>query len=104
SSNLVSPPVRKNDRAVRAVRHDHLRRAERRDRRLVDAAEDHLGLLLGQLQDRDVLEQLRIEVCIEPEWPGLARANEALAVERDAPPARELREGLSREVGSKERR
>ena len=60
-------------------------------------------LLLGELEDRDVAQHLRVVVRVELQRAGALGPDEALAVERDAPVASELGQCLGREVRASQR-
>ena len=65
---------------------------------------EHLGLGLGDLQDRDGAEDRRIEVGVEPQRADLGHAHQPLRVVRDAVAAGQRGERPRRKVGAGERR
>ena len=77
---------------------DHLAHAE------LGRVAEHLGFLVGQLQDPDVPQQVAVEFVVEPQRPDLRDAHEPLAVERDAAPLGERGNRLERELVPGERR
>jgi hypothetical protein len=96
--------AREHERPVEAERDDDLRNAERNQRLELCVADDRARLLFRELQDRDVAEQVAVEVPVEHEWADRGYAHEALSVEQDAPSARESSERRGVEVAAEERR
>src|SRR5262249_60091391 len=79
-------------RAARAVCDDDLRHRERGD------VAQHLGFLVSELQNLNVLEYGVVVVRVEPYVARLGRAHEAAAVEQDAAAAGDPRDRLGRGV------
>ncbi len=93
-----------DDAPARAQGDDHLRHAEPGKGAFVQAVDEQLGLVLGQLQHRDGAQQLGVVVDVELERPDPRGADEPLAVEREPSAAGEGRERLRREVAAREGR
>ena len=89
---------RRDRRALRAVRDDHLADTQRAD------VADHLRFLLGELQHPDVAQQVAVEVVVQLQRADLRHAHEPLPVVGDAAAARERGQGRDRELVARERR
>ena len=93
-----------DERPPAAERHDDLGHAERAQLLELAVADDRLGLLFGELEDRDVRQERAVEVRVEREGAGAAGSDEAVAVEQHAPPSRDPLQRLRREVAPQQRR
>jgi hypothetical protein len=87
---------------MRAERDDHLRDAELAQCLLVDVVEQRLGLLLRQLEHREMAQDHRVELLVEGEGAFAGDAQESLRVEREASPSRERRHRLRGEIRPRE--
>ena len=96
--------VGEDERPVEPERHDHLRDAEARERGLVEVGDERERLLLGELQDRDVLEHGRVVVGAQLERSPPWRPDEPLPVEGQPAPPGELGQRLRGEVALRKRR
>src|SRR5207248_8809719 len=90
--------------AAGAEGHHDLGNAELAQLLELAATENRLRLLLGELEDRDMPEKRSVEVAVELERADPSRANEAVSVEKHAPPVRDPLERRRREVVAQERR
>ena len=79
-------------RAARTVRDDQLRHVDR---------PGHLGLFVGELQHRDVLQGVAVEVPVQPQRTGFRNTHDPVAVQQHAP---SLRDPADVDLPAQERR
>ena len=101
--NLLGASVHDHDRAADPEREHDLRDAEVGERVPV-AAGEHVGLLLRDLENRDVPQHVRVEVGVERERPRRRHAHEPLRVEQQPAPRAETLERRRVEVAAQKRR
>src|ERR671919_854467 len=82
--DVLGEPVGVDDRAAAAERHDDLPNSQGAERAIVELESERRRFLRAELEQVDVPKDLWVVVCVERHLALLARADEALAVQREA--------------------